>query len=245
MGSIRDITIAEFRNTISNSNKVSFSGNQKYVAWESKAIQDDYEFLDCMCKDDCWCKRTGCTGHYRIREINFNQFINTYVHLWIPERHRKNVKDAVLGEKAFKGREKEAIPHLRWLMLHWDETLNRIRQHDKSGLCNNGIPKGVFNDNLNLYKAKMWSQLYYDCFVPFDTKSCINIKKAGYANPKKEFAKTNVELFNDLKIFATKNNLSVIEIRNLDQPWSVSQELPFNKNGQPLSRVLDKLFYSP
>lgn len=91
----------------------------------------------------------------------------------------------------------------------------------------------------------MWSQLFYDSAVPFDSKSCSKITQSGYTNPLKDFAKMNRELFTDLRLFASRNNMDVVELRNLDRPWSVSQELVSNKNGQPLSRVLDKIFYSP
>ena len=79
MGNIPYKTIEELRRTIRESNKDSICGSQRYVYWENKAIQSDYEFIDCKCTDGCWCKRNGCIGHYRIKEIDFGQFLNTYV----------------------------------------------------------------------------------------------------------------------------------------------------------------------
>ena len=243
MGYIRYKTVKELKETIKESNKDSISGSQRYVYWENKAIQSDYEFIDCKCTDGCWCKRNGCIGHYRIKEIDFDQFLNTYVHLWVPPKARTNVKDAVLYGISFNGRQRNAIPHLQWLMRNWDDTLKRARKNNKCGLCDNGIPMGIFINDL--YQAKMWSQLFYDSAVPFDSKSRSKITQSGYTNPLKDFAKMNKELFTDLRLFASRNNMDVVELRNLDRPWSVSQELVSNKNGQPLSRVLDKIFYSP
>jgi hypothetical protein len=243
MGYIRYKTVKELRETIKESNKDSISGSQRYVYWENKAIQSDYEFIDCECEDDCWCKRNGCIGHYRIREIEFDQFLNTYVHLWVPPKARNNVRDAIFYGISFNGRQRNAIPHLQWLMRNWNDTLKRVRKHSKCGLCDNGIPAGIFANNL--YQAKMWSQLFYDSAVPFDSKSRSKITQSGYTNPLNDFTKMNRELFTDLRYSASRNNMDIVELRKLDRPWSIAQELVPIKNGQPLSRVLDKIFYSP
>jgi len=243
MGIIPSKTIEALRSTIHNSNIDSIKGSQQYICGENNAIQDDYEFINCNCTDDCWCKKNGCTGHYKIKEMDFNQFLNTYARLWIPPNFRNNVKESVLYDKPFDGRQKKAIPHLQWLMRDWDYTLNRARGHNKSGLCDDGVPTGILTENL--YQSKMWSQLFYDSVVPFDTESRKKIIRAGYADPEKDFRKMNKELFTDLKRVASKNSMTVLDIRKLDKPSRVSQKLIPNKNGQPFSRILDKLFYSP
>jgi hypothetical protein len=66
------------RQVIRESNQQSVKGSQKYVMWENSAIRTDYEFIECPCDESCWCKRNSCTGHYRIREIAFDQFLETY-----------------------------------------------------------------------------------------------------------------------------------------------------------------------
>ena len=55
----------------------------------------------------------------------------------------------------------------------------------------------------------------------------------------------NQELFEDLRRFASRNKLGVADLRGLDTPWEVATNLNPVGNGQPLSRVLDKMFYSP
>jgi len=243
MGDILDKSPQDIISTIRESNEKSKVGTQRYLFGENKAIQADFEFINCGCTEDCWCKKNGCTGHYRIREINFNQFLETYLLLWIPPNARDNVKKAVLNDRPFYGRQRNAIPYLQWLMFNWDETLSNVRKHMKCGLCDNGVPAGYLVENL--YQAKMWSQLFYDSLVPFDSKSLHRIIRAGYTNPLKDFTQMNREIFIDLRQLASKNNLDVVRLRSLDKPWIVEPKLASIRNGQPLSRVLDKMFYNP
>jgi hypothetical protein len=95
----------------------------------------------------------------------------------------------------------------------------------------------------NLYEAKMWSQLFYDSLVPFDTASKKEIKRAGYTTT--DFLAMNRELFRDLRRFAEAYGLGVADIRALDSPAAVAPCVSSLPGGQPLSRVLDKIFYSP
>jgi hypothetical protein len=41
----------------------------------------------------------------------------------------------------------------------------------------------------------MWSQLFYDSVVPFDSNSKREIKNAGYTDPRRDFLAMNRELF--------------------------------------------------
>ena len=91
----------------------------------------------------------------------------------------------------------------------------------------------------------MWSQLFYDSLVPYDTGSRTRIIQSGYTNPARDYTRTNQELFEDLRKFASRNKLGVADLRGLDTPWEVATNLVPVENGQPLSRVLDKMFYSP
>jgi len=96
---------------------------------------------------------------------------------------------------------------------------------------------------MGLYEAKMWSQLFYDLLVPYDTRSKNEMKRAGYTTT--DFLRMNIELFRDLKRFAEAYELDVPGIRRLDSPSAIAPCLSSLPGGQPLSRVLDKVFYSP
>jgi len=72
MGDILDKSPQDIISTIRESNEKSKVGTQRYLFGENKAIQADFEFINCGCTEDCWCKKNGCTGHYRIREILTN-----------------------------------------------------------------------------------------------------------------------------------------------------------------------------
>ena len=100
---------------------------QGYLFSENQAIQSNYELINCRCEDDCWCKRNGCVGHYRIREIDFDHFLNTYVRLWVPQNSRYNVKNAVLHSIPYNGRQRNAIPHLQWLKGKLNSFLEKCR----------------------------------------------------------------------------------------------------------------------
>jgi hypothetical protein len=130
---------------------------------------------------------------------------------------------------------------LKWLDQNWSASLAKARGCNKCGLCdpNISIEGGV----TNLYEAKMWSQLFYDVLVPFDTASKKAIKRAGY--PTTDFLTMNRELFLDLRRFAEAHGLDVAAIRKLDSPSAIAPSLSPLAGGQPLSRVLDKIFYNP
>jgi len=243
MGKIEYAPVDALRKAIRSSNMNSMKGTQEYVVSENKAILTDYEFVDCGCAEDCWCKSHGCTGHYVIREMTFERFLETYVHLWVPPRARNNVRRAVLEGRPFNGRQRNAVGPLQWLMQNWKATLNWARQHRKCGLCDCGVPRvGRVN---YLYEAKIWSQLFYDSLAPFDSSSRSRIKRAGYTDPIRDYARMNRELFEDLRRLASRANLGVPALRGLDAPSLVVPNLVPVRTGQPLSRVLDKIFYRP
>ena len=226
MEPISNLSPEEIRKGIEESNQASYEGRAQYVCWENRALRSNYEFIDCPCGPECWCERRGCLGHYRIKEISFNQFVDTYVHLWIPKNARENIRSAVLTGKPFRGRQRNAIPALKC---------------NKCGLCDTSI--SIEGSVTNLYEAKMWSQLFFDILVPFDTASKKEIKRAGYTT--KDFFAMNRELFRDLRRFAEAHGLGVAGIRKLDSPSTIAPSLSSLAGGQPLSRVLDKIFYSP
>ncbi len=238
---ISSLSPGEIRKRIEESNQASYKSRAQYVCWENRALCSDYEFIDCPCLLECWCKHRSCLGHYRIKEISFNQFLDTYVNLWTPKNARENIKSAVLTGKPFRGRQRNAIPALRWLRQNWSVSLAEARGCNKCGLCDPNI--SIDGSVTNLYEAKMWSQLFYDVLVPFDTASKKEIKRAGYTTT--HFLTMNRELFRDLRRFADAHGLDVAGIRNLDSPSAIAPSLSSLAGGQALSRVLDKIFYSP
>jgi hypothetical protein len=204
-------------------------------------VQSDYEFFDCPCGSDCWCQQKGCTGHYRIKALTFHQFLGTYVKLWIPANARENIISAVLTGKPFEQRQRNAVPALQWLHQNWSSSLDKARANNQCGLCDPAI--SIDRSVNNLSEAKMWSQLFYDVLVPFDTESRKKIQRAGY--PTANFSIMNRQLFLDLRRLAELHGLGVQDVRRLDLPSAVVTCLSSPPSGQPLSRVLDKIFYSP
>ena len=241
---ISSLSLDEIRRSISESNRRSAESKSKYVLGESRALQSEYEFVTCPCRDDCWCKRNACDGHYRLKEVTFESFLETYLNLWIPPSSRGNLQRAVLIGAPFTQRQRNAIKPLQWLRVNWRSILQKVRCYDKCGLCDSALPPTVANVS-DLYQAKMWSQLFYDSLVPFDTKSRTKIIRAGYPDPKRDFLAMNKALFHDLRKLSDVHCLGVTGIRRLDSPWMVNRLLPEPAGGQPLSRVVDKIFYRP
>ena len=242
-GRIHSRSADEIRQVIRDSNERSAQGRQKYVESEILALHSDYEFITCPCRDDCWCKRNACAGHYRLKDVTFDEFLKTYVNLWIPPRARENVKRAVLGGNPFNGRQRNAIKPLQRLRENWSSILDKVRGYDKCGLCDSTVP--LVANVSNLYEGKMWSQLFYDSLVPFDTASRILIKRAGYPDPKRNFLAMNGQLFSDIRRLSEAYGLEVPGVRQLDSPYRLFPTLRVPAGGQPLSRVVDKIFYSP
>ena len=249
MGYISSLSLEEIRLLIRESNRASARGSQRYLVGENRAIQSDYDFVPCRCGDDCWCKRNACAGHYRLKEVTFDDYLATYLTLWIPPNARTNVKRAVVEGAPFDGHERNAAKPLKWLQENWSGILADVRRYDKCGLCH---PTGFLEDQVsnryevsNLYAGKMWSQLFYDSLVPFDWKARARIKRAGYSDPTKAFFAMNREMFCDLRRLSEDHGLGVPGIRQLDSPHIILPQLPVSAGGQPLSRVLDKIFYSP
>jgi hypothetical protein len=165
------------------------------------------------------------------------------VKLWVPPKARENVTNAIVNGVPFNGRQRNSVWILQWLRDNWAVILDTVRRYDKCGLCDSTTP--LIDKVDNLYEAKMWSQLFYDSVVPFDTDSRQKIKKAGYIDPIKDFSAMNKALFQDLRAFSAKHGLGVSGIRQLDTPWDMNSEFIKPVGDQPLSRVLDKMFYSP
>jgi len=175
---ICNMSAEDIRQRAERSNRDSYEATAKYICWEQRALRSDYEFIDCPCASECWCRRWGCLGHYRIKEISFDQFLTTYVSLWIPQNARKNVTSAVLEGRPFGGRQRNAVPALHWLRQNWASSLGSARDSGRCGLCDSAF--SLDYRVANLYEAKMWSQLFYDALAPFDTASKLKIRRAGY-----------------------------------------------------------------
>jgi hypothetical protein len=242
-------SLDEIRRVIGESNKASVQGTQKYLVGENRAIDSAYDFTTCRCGDECWCKRNACVGHYRLKEVAFDEFLATYLTLWIPPKARRNVKDGVFEGAQFNGHERNSIPPLKWLQENWSTVLEKVTTYDRCGLCDPAVRLedhvSSYYEVNNLYAGKMWSQLFYDSLVPFDSNSRAGIKRAGYSDPTTAFFATSRELFRDLRKLSEDHGLGVPDIRQLDSPWTVAHELQVPVGGQPLSRVVDKIFYSP
>jgi hypothetical protein len=241
MGELANISLDKITEKIRTSNKESALGNQKYIYWENKAIIENYEFIPCECDDKCWCRQHSCTGHYRIKKMTFEKFIDIYVTLWTPPQVRDAVKAAVLKGLRFDGRQINAVKHLRRLQAKWDITIDEASRWVKCGLCNI-LPKVPYIENL--YEAKIISQLYYDVIIPFDTASRNRIISAGYDDPYLNYREMNRQIYADLN--KTLDKMSMQEIRfSIDMPWKAHTDIKFPKDGQPISRIIDKMFYSP
>jgi hypothetical protein len=159
VGYISSLSPDQVRRVIRDSNKASTQGTQKYVVWENRAIRSDYDFITCRCGDECWCHRNACAAHYRLKRVTFDEFLATFVTLWIPPGNRTNMKDAVLEGAPFNGRERNAIRPLKWLQENWSSVLDEVSSYDKCGLCDPAVP---LEDHLsngyevnNLYVGKM------------------------------------------------------------------------------------------
>ena len=172
--------------------------------------------------------------------------------LWIDPPARKNLKEAVLRGTPINQRPRNAVKPLQWLSENWSTILGKARGHDRCGLCDSTEPLIGMASHLRkaqmwspLYEGKIWSQLYYDSLAPFDMRSLAKIKRCGYADPMKDFCVMNREIFRDLRRLAGTHGLGVLGVRQLDSPWTVLSQLLVPAGGQPLSRVVDKMFYSP
>jgi len=153
------------------------------------------------------------------------------------------VTRAVLDGFSFKGRQKGAVEPLRNLRANWQSTLGEVRKYDGCGLCDLAIPL-VAARVTNLYEAKMWSQLFYDSIVPFDTKSRAEMKRAGYSNPAQDFLTMNRELFADLRELSDTNGLAIPELRRLDAPGALNPNYGSRLAASPFRASLKTLLSS-
>jgi hypothetical protein len=252
MGYLKRIGIDTIKELINSSNIDAAGNNQKYIFWENIAILNDYECIACDCPKECWCRQHKCQGHYIIKDISFDCFLDTYVKLWTPVHARNGIKEDVIWKRHFVGRQEKSVQFLKDLKINYDNILDHVRQIRKCGFCDNvfdEIQTVLSGSSLslsisNLYQAKLLSQLFYDSIVAFDTASRRKIVKAGYSDPLKHpsgFISMNQSLYEDLKAY----DLPISEYRELDKPFSAMSGLSNIPNGQPMSRVVDKIFYSP
>lgn len=243
MGQIAGMSVDEVRNAIRQSNWHALKKSQRYLISEDQALRSDYEFIACPCVEACWCKGHACHGHYRVRETSFERFLQTYALLWMPPGRRDGLQRAVLNNAPFNGRGRKAIVPLQWLRLNWSEILRSVRRYDRCGLCDSSPPIAPRDGEFTLWDSKIWSQLLYDSVVPFDYNSLGQIRRAGYST--RDFVAMNTELFGDLRSLSDSCGLTIEALRNLDSPWELCPDYERRIAGQPLSRIIDKIFYSP
>ena len=178
VGYIADSLIENVRRVIADSNRASLERHARYVHCENRALHADYEFIACQCEDSCWCKRNACAGHYQLREMTFERFLETYVCLWTPPPAREAVKRAVSDGTPVNRRYKNAPPALWELRNKWPGVLAMVKSFTKCGLCDSAEP--AIPHIGNLYEAKIWSQLFYDSVEEKDQRRWLPRSDKGF-----------------------------------------------------------------
>jgi len=261
----------EIKDRIDESNKAAAGNRSKYPIQEQATLIELWEQSDCECGPECFCKKYGCTFHWKIKpNLDVDEVIAGFVRTYIDvEKHAtffKYLNDENQNEnQKLSPRIKEAVKIAKDLKNNWDTYYSNALESKSCILCNNHATEywlKKFRDKTidkSIYNFKMWSILLPDIAVPFDIKARESIKRELGLKADERYS-TLIRKLRDLyQNILEKSNAKIDDLRMLDEPGKyldfVSQDVRLGKLDEypkvflplqrPFCRVLDKVFYRP
>jgi hypothetical protein len=255
---IADLTVEQWRETISASNARAMPKRHQYPPHEGAFLLHCCTFQELTCSADCFCRKVGNDGVWTLRpDLAFDAFLDAFANLWVTGL--SSFKNAVQDPRVqTAARWRYGMQLLREVSAHWSdwdgqghslpELASCVRRcffcDDAFDLITPFVEtiRGLPGDKSDIYTSKLVSQLFYDIAVPFDSSSKELQKCYGY-DPS---AYGSGSMQSDVRIWLQGQGLSIPEFRRLDDAptryWRPG-ERPEGSAGTACSRVLDKMFY--
>jgi len=260
-------SLHKIKERIDASNKAAAGNRSRYPIQEQVTLIELWEQLNCECAPECFCKKHGCTFHWKIKpNTNADEAIKGFVRTYIDvEKHNTFFK--CLNENYTPPpRIKEAVAIAKDLKTNWDTYYSNALKSKSCILCDNNTSIywlnrfRALNIDMSIYHFKMLSILLPDIAIPFDIKSRALIKKELGLGQADQYSIMILKLQDLFQRIIEKTNSKVGDLRVLDEPGEyfdfAKQDVRLGKQGdnyiksflpleRPFSRVLDKVFYRP
>jgi hypothetical protein len=239
-----DLSPRDFFAVIDRSNRNASENRNKYPLMEERAIQKMYNFVGCPCAPTCKCQVLGCCKHYVIKaDTEFTDYLQCYVKCWVDSRQQTALLDGVNGTRIYEGRAKKAVPVLKDIGYKWPSLIGAASSQPLTLVCDGALEKlATWVKKIpHLYEAKAISLLYYDLYLPYDTRSQVKLRQYY----SREYLPMHREIRDDLLNYLRRYKLSLEDFRKFDVPGTYFPDLRSVSPCRPISRVIDKAFYVP
>lgn len=259
-------TFLSLKNKIDLSNRASGHCNRNlYIIQEQASIDEVYEQYQCPCPGSCTCKHYGCERHWRLKSgLTFDQFCDAYLRMFVDRNLHGSILDALRHGRAIGGRARRPLPFLQAAKNSWGVWLHQARATAPTLVCDNWRPDFWVtlwaNWEASVYWAKLWAMLLPDLAIPYDFDSLKKIRSCTGGSPP-QYSDMLEHLRKEVIALLSREKRSLAEFRMLDNPTLAGLQFNHNKIrikrqgfqyspsfapvDRPLSRVIDKCFYSP
>ena len=255
------------KSLIKDSNDDSMNNRNYYPLQMENALDCLYEFKDCNCNDDCYCKKCGCNGHWKLREdvpVTFSDLLPHFLKCFVNSSSHKIITDHLDNSVAFskntRGRA-SAYNILVEVKENWNQLFKIIKEfNNKTLICTaGGEPSFLKNVNLlklinginikkgkeNIYKSKLYSMLFIDLVIPFDTASSKKIRQDLGLSVNENYLDCLKQWHDGLIDHFDRNKVKLSEFRRYDNPKLTYKNSEFQEIHRPISRIIDKFYYTP
>ncbi len=260
-------SLHKIKERIDDSNKAAAGNRSRYPIQEQVTLIELWEQLDCECAPECFCKKHGCTFHWKIKpNLNADEAINGFVRTYIDVEKHDTFFRCLNENYTPPPRIKEAVAIAKDLKNNWDTYYLNALKSKSCILCDNNASIywlnrfRALNIDMSIYHFKMLSILLPDIAIPFDVKSRALIKKELGLGQADQYSVMIWRLQGLFQSVIEKTNSKVDDLRVLDEPGVyfdfARQDVRLGKPGynyakgflpleRPFCRVLDKVFYRP
>jgi len=261
-----DQVFATIQARIDRSNYDSAYRNlNKYIIQEQASLDEIYEAYLCPCPPACECRKHLCRLHWRLRgNVTFPQFRDAFLRMFVHRFFHAGAIQALDLDRIGSGRLGGVASTLLHIHDNWPSLFKNAVSWSGTLLCTNWQDEFWRQEwsayDKSVYWAKQWAMLLPDTCVPYDSASRVAIRECTGGAPPGYFEMLD-RLRSHLIDLLNREGGTVMDFRELDAPGRAGLHFdhasialphlgfPYSYDylpvHRPLSRVIDKFFYSP
>jgi len=264
-----NIDFEDIRSRIAESNIGGSQNANKYPIQEQATLVEIWEYVSCECNDNCTCRKFGCTYHWTLKQnLIFRDILPAFLRMFVNKNQHRQIiacmNQTTLTSDTLNKRVREAVPVLQDVRNNWHTLYTEVLNHKKTLICDDWYTsfwKKQWNFSLyeSIYKAKRFCVLLPDIGIPYDSTSrpkilsCLSNDVSTYFQMLKGLRGVLIDIME-------RESQNLANLRKLDSPHeqlsfdSSKISLPkdnfdygntYTPEERPVSRIIDKFFYSP